>query len=100
MGVSNAGKTHTTFGELEKLRRPLRHEQDGLVPRVLESFFSQFKHHVSSKKSFAVRMMLLHVENDTVHDLLFDTHDATIDTSWRDTSIIQQEKVGCHGNGG
>ena len=73
MGVSNAGKTHTTFGNLKELGRPGRHEEDGLVPRILESLFSQSKHHVNRNKSFAVRMTLLHVENDKVHDLLLET---------------------------
>ena len=72
MGLSNAGKTHTTFGSLKALGRPGRHDEDGLVPRILESLFSQSKHHVSAKASFAVRMTLLHVENDKVHDLLME----------------------------
>jgi len=88
MGVSNSGKTHTTFGDLKELGRPGRHDQDGLVPRILESLFSQSKHHVSHKKSFAVRMTLLHIENDRVHDLLFESTSQTHEHSAKKKSGV------------
>lgn len=72
MGVTHGGKTYTTFGSSKSLGRPGKHAEDGLVPRILESLFSQSKHHVCSKSSFAIRMTLVHVEGDRVHDLLAD----------------------------
>lgn len=88
MGVSNAGKTHTTFGSLKALGRPGRHEEDGLVPRIIESLFSQSKHHVSHKASFAVRMTMFHVENDKVHDLLMEDVVATPPSTKKKSAVM------------
>lgn len=66
MGNGDSGKSHTIFGKVSK-------SQEGLVPRVLESLFSQSKHHVSSNKTFGVRMTMLLVEkNEVVRDLLVE----------------------------
>jgi hypothetical protein len=69
-GMTNSGKSYTVFGGTTKRTKP--HADDGLIPRILESLFSQSKHHVSSKSSFAIRMTILYVEGDKVHDLLSD----------------------------
>jgi hypothetical protein len=70
IGNAESGKTHTIFGKISK---STGHDQEGLVPRVLESLFSQSKHHVSSKLSFGVRVTLLLVEkNDVIRDLLVE----------------------------
>ncbi len=63
MGVGKSGKTTTTFGEnLKELGRPGRHEQDGLIPRILKVSFRNPNIMSITKKSFAVRMTLLHVK--------------------------------------
>jgi hypothetical protein len=80
MGVAHAGKTFSALGEMDKLSRSHRQEQDGLVPRIVESLYSQSKHFVSSKKSFAVRIMLVQVEQDVVHDLLHDISNGNSET--------------------
>jgi hypothetical protein len=80
MGVENSGKTHTCFGGSIPKRRS---SQDGLVPRILDSLFSQSKHHVKDTRnlSFGVRMSLLqvtqtrteqpkHTDDSQVFDLL------------------------------
>ena len=70
IGNSESGKTHTIFGKISKSSGS---DQEGLVPRVLESLFSQSKHHVSSKLSFGVRVTLLLVEkNEVIRDLLVE----------------------------
>ena len=83
MGVEHSGKTHTCFGagsgSISKRRSP----DDGLVPRILDSLFSQSTHHIKNKRglSFGVRMSLLqvtqerteqpkHHDDSIVHDLL------------------------------
>jgi hypothetical protein len=69
IGNSESGKTHTIFGKVSKSSG----SEEGIVPRILDSLFSQSKHHVSSKLSFAVRMQLLLVDkNEDIHDLLVE----------------------------
>jgi len=62
MGVENSGKTHTCFGPGRSIPKR-RCEEDGLVPRILDSLFSQSKHHVKNRKnlSFGVQMTLIQV---------------------------------------
>ena len=75
MGNAESGKTHTVFGKFSKSGG---HDQEGIVPRVLESLFSQSKHHVSTKSSFGVRLTLLQVEKkDVVRDLLVEQKQST-----------------------
>lgn len=61
MGVENSGKTHTCFGAGQISKR--RSSQDGLAPRILDSLFSQSKHHVKNRRnlSFGVKMSLMQV---------------------------------------
>eukprot|EP00547_Thalassionema_nitzschioides_P013966 CAMPEP_0194235938 /NCGR_PEP_ID=MMETSP0158-20130606/3303_1 /TAXON_ID=33649 /ORGANISM="Thalassionema nitzschioides, Strain L26-B" /LENGTH=850 /DNA_ID=CAMNT_0038969557 /DNA_START=13 /DNA_END=2565 /DNA_ORIENTATION=- len=70
VGVADSGKTHTIFGKVSKTG----HGEEGLVPRILESLFSQSKHKISSSKKtiFGVRMTLLQVDknNEVIRDLL------------------------------
>jgi Kinesin motor domain len=69
IGNSESGKTHTIFGKVGKSGG----SEEGIVPRVLDSLYSQSKHHVSSKLSFAVRMQLLLVDkNEDIHDLFIE----------------------------
>jgi Kinesin motor domain len=87
MGVENSGKTHTCFGasqgyNISKRRSP----EDGLMPRILDSLFSQSKHHVENKRNltFGVKMSLIqvlqekadppkHDDDSIVQDLLLPT---------------------------
>jgi hypothetical protein len=60
MGVANSGKTYTCFGGSSIPKR--RASQDGLVPRLVDSLFSQSKHHASSgSKGFAVNISVVQV---------------------------------------
>eukprot|EP00980_Cylindrotheca_fusiformis_P030497 scaffold24915_cov117-Cylindrotheca_fusiformis.AAC.2 len=77
MGVSTSGKTYTCFGGSTIPKR--RASQDGLVPRLVDSLFSQSKHHANGdSRGFAVQISMLQVSqtkgNDPkackIHDLL------------------------------
>jgi len=84
LGVEHSGKTHTCFGAGHGSNITKRRSaDDGLVPRILDSLFSQSTHHVKSKRhvSFGVRMSLLqvtqerseqpkHYDDSVVQDLL------------------------------
>ena len=79
LGVINSGKTYTCFGGTSIPKR--RASQDGLVPRLVDSLFSQSKHHADSSKGskgFAVNISMMQVSQSKgsdphacqVHDLL------------------------------
>ncbi|KAL3923615.1 MAG: hypothetical protein SGILL_001558 [Bacillariaceae sp.] len=80
MGVSNSGKTFTCFGGTTIPKR--RSSQDGLVPRLMDSLFSQSKHNAGGgSKGFAIQISMVQVTQPTggkgidsnacqVHDLL------------------------------
>lgn len=78
MGVANSGKTFTCLGGATIPKR--RASQDGLIPRLLDSLFSQSKHHANgSSKVFGVQISMVQVlqpkgGNDSnasqIHDLL------------------------------
>jgi hypothetical protein len=81
MGPAGSGKTFTSWGGSQTSTR--KTDLDGVLPRILDSMFSQSKHHVfassSNKKkcNFAVKMTLLLVnQNQTkpqecqIHDLM------------------------------
>lgn len=79
MGVAGSGKTYTCFGGTSISKR--RASQDGLVPRLVDSLFSQSKHHASSgtgSKGFAVNISIAQVTHTkgsdpsgcVIHDLL------------------------------
>jgi hypothetical protein len=60
MGVTNSGKTYTCFGGSSIPKR--RASQDGLVPRLVDSLFSQSKHHGNGdSKGFAVQISVTQV---------------------------------------
>lgn len=73
LGMPNTGKSYTTFGRA----RVSRHADDGLVPRILDSLFSQSKHHIAASKTFGVSVQLMHVYKDRTTDLLIEPHKAT-----------------------
>jgi hypothetical protein len=74
-GVENSGKTYSCFGGMTIPKR--RSSQDGLVPRLLDSLFSQSSH-TGSSKGFIVQISMIQVtegqRNDSdsyeIHDLL------------------------------
>lgn len=79
MGVAGSGKTYTCLGGSSISKR--RASQDGLVPRLVDSLFSQSKHHTSAdtgSKEFAVNISIAQVTHTkgsdphacTIHDLL------------------------------
>ena len=79
MGVAGSGKTYTSFGGTSISKR--RASQDGLVPRLVDSLFSQSKHHANSgngSKGFAVHISIAQVTHCkgsaphecVIHDLL------------------------------
>jgi hypothetical protein len=59
MGVENSGKTYTCFGGITIPKR--RASQDGLVPRLLDSMFSQSNHASGGSKGFTVQVSILQV---------------------------------------
>ena len=59
MGVENSGKTYTCFGGMTIPKR--RASQDGLVPRLLDSMFSQSNHASGGSKGFTVQVSILQV---------------------------------------
>lgn len=59
MGVENSGKTYTCFGGMTIPKR--RASQDGLVPRLLDSMFSQSNHASGGSKGFTVQLSILQV---------------------------------------
>ena len=67
MGVVSAGKTYTCFGGDSIPKR--RASQDGLVPRLIDSLFSQSKHHSKAgSKGFAVNVSVVQVSNSKKSD--------------------------------
>lgn len=79
MGVTGSGKTYTCFGGNSIPKR--RAAQDGLVPRLIDSLFSQSKHHTnagSASKCFAINISMVQVIHSkgadpyacSIHDLL------------------------------
>jgi hypothetical protein len=73
MGLADSGKTHTIFGKQKS-----GSDSEGLAPRMLDSLFSQSKHHISSTKTFGVRMTLLLVDkHEVVQDLLVEPQNST-----------------------
>eukprot|EP00934_Nitzschia_sp_Nitz4_P002312 Nitzschia sp. Nitz4//scaffold40_size135432//20160//22895//NITZ4_003230-RA/size135432-processed-gene-0.57-mRNA-1//-1//CDS//3329551177//2312//frame0 len=62
MGVAGSGKTYTCLGSSTIPKR--RTSQDGLIPRLVDSLFSQSKHHTgagNSSKSFSVDISMVQV---------------------------------------
>lgn len=84
MGVTNSGKTFTTFGKV----RSNRNGEAGLLPRILESLFSQSRHHVSRKAVFATRITMMLVEKEAVKDLLFVPNNDGTPTKKKLTSSV------------
>ena len=76
MGLIHSGKTFSCWGDGPILKR--RAAGDGLLPRMIDSLFSQSKHHLAHKRghSFAVSMLVLQVNQNKktgeckIHDLL------------------------------
>lgn len=67
MGVANSGRTFTCFGGSTVSKR--RASDDGLVPRIVDSLFSQSKHHPSQgSKSFAVNISFMQVSQTKSSD--------------------------------
>lgn len=75
-GVENSGKTYSCFGGMTIPKR--RSSQDGLVPRLLDSLFSQSSHTGGSSKGFTVQISMMQVTEEQrsdsdsyeIHDLL------------------------------
>ena len=66
MGVSNSGKTYTCFGGNGTTVSKRRNAQDGIVPRLVDSLFSQSRHHHGnrdggSKDFFTVQISMIQV---------------------------------------
>lgn len=60
LGVANSGKTYTCFGGTTIPKR--RAAQDGLVPRLMDSLFSQSKHNTGgTARGFAVQISMIQV---------------------------------------
>jgi hypothetical protein len=87
MGVTHSGKTYTCFGGSSIPKR--RASQDGLVPRLVDSLFSQSKHHGNGgSKGFAVQISVTQVAQTKgsdpnacqVQDLLGASSDKTAKT--------------------
>lgn len=75
MGIENSGKTYTCFGGMTIPKR--RASQDGLVPRLLDSLFSQSSHAGGNSKGFTVQISMMQVtelnggpDSCQIHDLL------------------------------
>jgi hypothetical protein len=77
MGVASSGKTYTCFGGSTIPKR--RASQDGLVPRLVDSLFSQSKHNANGdSRGFAVQISMMQVTQTKgddpkackIHDLL------------------------------
>jgi hypothetical protein len=77
MGLVESGKSYSCWGDGVVSKR--KAIGDGLVPRVIDSLFSQSKHHVSRKPghSFAVNFSFLQIDQSQnkpseskIHDLL------------------------------
>jgi hypothetical protein len=67
IGVTNSGKTYTCFGGSSIPKR--RASQDGLIPRLVDSLFSQSKHHASGgSKGFAVQISVTQVSHSKGSD--------------------------------
>jgi hypothetical protein len=78
-GVENSGKTYSCFGGMIIPKR--RSSHDGLVPRLLDSLFSQSSHTGGSSKGFTVQISMMQVtqpkegqrsdpDSYEIHDLL------------------------------
>ncbi|CAJ1953808.1 unnamed protein product [Cylindrotheca closterium] len=67
MGITNSGKTYTCFGGTNIPKR--RALQDGLVPRLVDSLFSQSKHHVNAdSRDFSVHISMVQVSQSKGND--------------------------------
>jgi hypothetical protein len=80
IGLSGSGKTYTCWGG-STIQSKRKQETDGLVPRIIDSMFSQSKHHICNDsnrgRSFAVNISTLLVkqhkrksDDGTLYDLL------------------------------
>ncbi|KAG7346641.1 kinesin motor domain containing protein [Nitzschia inconspicua] len=83
MGVANSGKTYTCFGGTTIPKR--RAAQDGLVPRLMDSLFSQSKHNAGGpSRGFAVHISMMQVTQQStacqIHDLLAFAKTKMVDT--------------------
>lgn len=101
MGVINSGKTYTCFGGPSIGKR--RASQDGIVPRLLDSLFSQSKHFANvahadggrESKGFTVEISMMqvmqpkkshtsHPSHDTTGTGLYELHDLLAPSSTTD----------------
>jgi hypothetical protein len=72
MGVVNSGKTYTCFGGTTIPKR--RTAQDGLVPRLMDSLYSQSKHNTGGMSSgFAIQLSMIQVIQPTSGKSSIDT---------------------------
>jgi hypothetical protein len=78
MGVAGSGKTFSCWGS-QAIHAKRKHDGDGLLPRIVDSLYSQSKVYLSSTKSttFAVNISVIQVNQDKkkpdeceLHDLL------------------------------
>lgn len=80
MGTAGSGKSYTCWGGAP-IHNKRKQETDGLAPRIVDSMYSQSKHHICSVSkrsvSFAVNVSILLVkqhaskpDDGTIHDLL------------------------------
>jgi hypothetical protein len=91
MGNAESGKTHTVFGKVSKSSG---NDHEGLAPRVIETLFSQSRHHISSTLTFGVRVTLLLVEKTgAVRDLLVEQPQATSNRNGVRALVANFEKV-------
>jgi Kinesin motor domain len=74
MGMPHAGKSYTTFGGKARVSR---NADDGLVPRMLDSLYSQSKHHIAGNKVFGISIQLIHIYKEQATDLLVEPQKST-----------------------
>ena len=67
VGVANSGKSYTCFGGTSIPKR--RASQDGLIPRLVDSLFSQSKHHArNGSKGFSLQISVVQVTHSKGSD--------------------------------
>ena len=68
MGPTGSGKTYTCWGG-SAIHSKRKNETDGLLPRIVDSLYSQSKHHLTIKKgvSFAVKLNITQVNQSKLN---------------------------------
>jgi len=85
-GQTGSGKTHTMSGGDAKC-----HQNDGIIPRIINEIFEELKKLDPTKKEFKVELSYLEIYNEEARDLLCDNQSPLNIREHKDEGVVVQD---------